>query len=161
VKMKLISLLMLMGAAPVMADSLIGLPTPSEVVGATISQTYCVGGNFGANNSISGACQTRISQACSGRGCNPVQTVTVYVATWDAAGNAISAVACESVRHHTPQADVVTYLNGYTSCPSIALEPPGGTVVVLDGIPFYYVSTDPVTGAELVNSNAHGYLYLP
>jgi hypothetical protein len=150
----------LFGMSAAMADSLRELPIPSEVTPlGQPGQIYCVGNSFGAGGAVNGACQTRVSQACSGRGCNPAQTITVFVATWDAEGNALSAVACESVRHHLPQKDVVTYLNGYTSCPSTGIGT--GTTVVIDGVPLYYVATDPTTGAELVNENYGGFLYLP
>ena len=151
----------MMGAVPAMADSLIQLPIPAGVVGQE-GRTSCVGNGFNADHSVFGACNSVTSSACSGRGCNPVTYTTTYVAAWDADGVPLSAIACSVTRHHSPQPNVTTYENGYdeTSCPGVNLFGTH-TVVVVDGTPFYYVATDPVTGAELVNSNAAGFLVLP
>jgi hypothetical protein len=61
-----------------------------------------------------------------------------------------------------PQADSITYLNGHgaADCTSVNFNPTG-IVVVIGSVPYYYVTTDAVSGAELVNSNAAGFLYLP
>jgi hypothetical protein len=81
---------------------------------------------------------------------------------WDAQGNPLIATLCSTLRHHLPQADQVSYEPGFdaTSC----LHPnfnPTGTTVVINGSPYYYVSTDPVTGNELVNNNYAGFLVSP
>jgi hypothetical protein len=153
-------LVLMLGAVPATANSLIQLPIPGAVVGQP-GRTLCAGGGFNADHSISGACTSATSTACSGRGCNPVTTTITYVAAWDAEGNAISATACSSTRHHVPQADVTTYENGYDATTCLGLSFFGThTVVVIDGIPFYYVATDSVTGAESVNSNVAGFLVL-
>jgi hypothetical protein len=159
---KLISILVLMmGAVPAMANSLIQLPIPSGVVGQA-GRTSCAGAGFNADHSVFGACSSETSFACSGRGCNPVTNTTNYVAAWDADGAPISAIACSVTRHHSPQPNVTTYENGYdgTSCPALNLFGTH-TVIVVDGIPFYFAATDPVTGAELVSSNVAGFLVLP
>jgi hypothetical protein len=78
------------------------------------------------------------------------------------AGNPMTADACSQLRHHLPQADSITYLNGHSAadCMSVNFNPTG-IVVVIDSVPYYYVTTDAVSDAELVNSNAAGFLYLP
>lgn len=158
--LKTLALLLVMSiAVPALADSLTGLPVPPGVEGMA-GRKSCVVVSFNAGHSIDGVCTGVTSPACSGRGCNPATFTAVYIATWDAEGNVVSAVECSYTRHHTPQVDTVTYFNGYTSCPAKAYNPTG-TVVVLDGIPFWYVATDPATGDELVNSNVGGYLYSP
>jgi hypothetical protein len=159
---KLISMLVLMmGAVPAVADSLIQLPIPGGVVGQD-GRTSCAGGGFNGDHSVFGACSSATSFPCSGRGCSPVTNTTTYVAAWDTDGAPISAIACSVTRHHLPQPDVTTYENGYdgTSCPALNLLGTH-TVIEVDGISFYSAATDPVTGAELVNSNVAGFLVLP
>ncbi len=163
----LFALIGLMVAGLANAGTLVQLAQPASLNGIG-NQHACVGVGFAADNSVYGACKTVTSSACSGRGCQPVSYVTTYATTWDAEGNPIAATPCRIARHHLPQADQITYLNGYdaTSCPPVKLSEP--TVV---GIPygtypwevmyFYYVTTDAVTGAELVNNNTWGFLYLP
>ena len=154
-----ILVLCLIASAPAFADTLIQLSPPLGVEGQP-GRTTCVTSKFNADHSIAGVCSSPVSQACSGRGCNPATVTTIYIVAWDAQGLPLSAVACESVRHHTPQLDVTTYLNGYTKCPPETFNPTS-TVVVLDGLPLWYVAADPTTGAEIANSNVLGYLYLP
>lgn len=162
-------LLCLMGMGAAHAADLVQLTQPALVGIGQAPRTACVGGSFNADGSIVGSCRTVIAGACSGRGCQPVMMTTNYVASWDANGNATGVSACSTVRHHLPQVDMVTYLNGHSAadCHGVTFNPTGTTV----GIPygpyaweveyFYYVSTDTTTGAELVNSNTAGYLYLP
>lgn len=152
------SLTGLAGAAP--ADSLVHLTQPALTGIGIAGRTACVGTGFNADGSIVGACHTVTSPPCSGRGCQPVTTTTNYFASWNAAGEATGVSACNTVRHHLPQADVVTPLNGYAICPSVSFTATGSTVV-LNGTPFYYVATDPVSGAELLNNSTAGYLSLP
>lgn len=145
------------------AGELLQLPLPTQVIkGNQPNRTSCVGASFAADHSILGACHTVSSQACSGRGCNPAQTTTVWIATWDAAGNALSGVGCSQTRHHVPQPNVTTYLGGHTAadCPDVDLNPTGTTVTV-DGVPFYYIAADAVTGAQLLASNTWGFLATP
>jgi hypothetical protein len=156
--LKILSILLVM-STPVMADAIVELPIPTGVESQP-GRVGCVGSGFNADHSIFGMCSGTISQACSGRGCNPATTTTYYIAAWDQFGNPVSAKACESIRHHLPQANVTTYLNGHTSCPVMDFDPTK-TVVVIDWVPYYYVATDPTSGAELLNSNAAGFLYLP
>jgi hypothetical protein len=147
---------------PAYADTLIQLPIPPALIGVGYApRTACAGAAFNDDNSVRGACHTVTSAPCSGRGCQPVTYTTDYIAVWDALGNPLVATACAVIRHHLPQADQITYLNGFTAgdCFGVRFNPTG-TVVMVDGAPYYYVATS-VTGAELVNSNVAGYLYLP
>lgn len=136
------------------------IPAPADIAGQD-AQRHCAAIGFNADSTIAGACRTATSTACSGRGCQPVTTITGYVAAWDAAGNPVSATACSVTRHHLPQADMTTYAPGYgpLNCPPVKYQTP--TVVSIDGVPYWYVSTDPASGAELVNSNSAGFVYLP
>lgn len=151
-------LLMMAGAAvaqtPLVEPSLTGI--------GIAGRTACVGAGFNADNSIYGACHTVTSPPCSGRGCQPVTTTTNYIATWDAVGNPLGTLACNTVRHHLPQADIVTPLNGIdpASCHGVVFNTTTGTVEI-GGTPYYWVTTDTATGAELVNSSTAGFLYQP
>ena len=166
----LIGMMGLMGALA-HAGTIVQLPLPIalEDVGQSGTKS-CVGVKFNADNSVYGQCKTVASSACSGRGCQPVQTTTAYAVTWDATGTEVLAeVACSVTRHHLPQPNTTTYAPGFdaTSCPGVVLNSTGTTV----GIPYgpyawqlayyYYVTTDAVTGGELLNSNVWGFLYLP
>ncbi len=142
------------------ASDLVQLTQPTLSGVGIAGRTACVGSAFNSDNSVVGACRTVTASACSGRGCQPVTYTTTYVANWDALGEPTGTAACSLTRHHLPQADQVTFLNGYTSCPSVVFDPTQ-TVVVIGGFPMYYVTTDAATGAELVNNNVAGYLYLP
>lgn len=161
IRIALLLMLGLMGVASAQtSDNVVLLQSPPGVA-VIPGHTSCEGSAFNADSSVVGACRVISSTACSGRGCQPVTLTTTYVANWDAAGTPLSAVACKVVRHHLPQADAVTYAPGYdaTTCPSINTGSTG-TVVVVDGFPFYYVTTGP-DGAELLDSQAQGYLFTP
>jgi hypothetical protein len=147
----------LLAAAAVQASTLVPLSQPALEGIGLVGRTACVGSSFNADSSITGACHTITSSPCSGRGCQPVTYTTNYVAKWDDVGNSLSVTACAVVRHHLPQVDQTTYLNGYTACPAVVFNPQTG-VIVVNGIPLYYVTTDVVTGNELANANAAGYL---
>lgn len=110
----------------------------------------CSGASFNVDNSVLGACRTVAFGPSCGRGCQPVQYTTTYIAHWDAAGNSSGVEACSLTRHHLPQADVTTYLGGHTAedCPPVILST--HTVIVIDDVPYYYITTDAITGAELV-----------
>ena len=157
----ILALTMVSGTA--FAGALDQLPPPPALVGVGIAtRLACVGVAFNADNTIYGACHTATSAPCSGKGCQPVTYTTNYIATWDTAGSPTGSTGCSIVRHHLPQADQTTYLNGHSAadCPGVVFNPTG-PVVAINGAPYYYVTTDAVTGAELVNSNAAGFLYLP
>lgn len=149
-----------MFAAAAPASELVQLTQPALTGIGQPARTACVGYNFNTDDSIVGACRTATVSGCSGRGCQPTTLTTDYIATWDSAGNATGVQACSVVRHHLPQADQTTYLNGHTSldCHNVIFSI--GTVVEIDGVPFYYRTTS-ADGSELVNSNAAGYVFLP
>ena len=159
--------LMLVGV--VKAGTLVQLAQPASLNGVgQATRAACVGTGFAADDSVIGQCKTAIAGPCSGRGCQPVTMTTNYATTWDASGAPIAAVTCSIARHHLPQADTIQYAPGYdaSNCPGVKL-----ATATTVGIPygpypwdvsyFYYVTTDPVTGAELVNSQTWGFLYLP
>lgn len=153
--------LLLIGSAH--AGTLLQLPLPPSL--ATVGQSgtkSCAGNRFNVDGSVVGACRTVMASACSGRGCQPVSYVTAYVVTWDTQGTSTGVIACSVTRHHLPQANIVTYAPGYdaSTCPPVNLSATG-TAFVINGTPYYYVTTDAASGAVLVNSNSWGFLYLP
>lgn len=154
--------LLMMVSGIALADATVPLTQPALAGIGIAGRTACVGSAFNSDNSVTGACHTVRSSACSGRGCQPVTYTTNYIAVWDANGTALSVTACSVTRHHLPQANQTTALNGIdpSDCTGLIFNPTG-TVVVIDAVPYYYVSTDAVTGAQLVNSNSAGYLILP
>src|ERR1700692_3233209 len=122
--------LLLCGSA--YADNFVQLGQPSLIGVGIAGRLGCAGMGFNAAHSIFGACHTVTSAPCSGRGCQPVTYTTNYVATWDALGTPIGATACSVVRHHLPQADQVTYANGYSASNCFGVEfNPTGTVVTI------------------------------
>jgi hypothetical protein len=149
------------GFGAAQAQSLVTLTQP-DLDGIGLSgRTACVGDSFNADGSVVGQCHTVTSSPCSGRGCQPVTLTTNYIASWDVEGNATGVQACSVVRHHLPQANTTTYLNGHSAadCPGVVFNQGAGTVEI-GGIPYYYMTTS-VNGDELVNSNVAGYLVLP
>ncbi len=158
-KLLLLSTLFAFGAAS--ASELLRLPVPVQVTEGTSPYRECATTGFNADGSVAGTCRVALAYPCSGRGCQPVRYTYTYVASWGLDGYSIGATECSIIRRHFPQPATVTYLNGYTAdtCPLINFNPTG-TVVVIDGVPYAYVSTDAL-GDEVVNSNYAGYLYLP
>jgi hypothetical protein len=156
-----LGLLLATGVGAAQADATVQLLQPALVGLGQVGRTACVGGSFNADHSITGACHTAIAGACSGRGCQPVVTTTNYIATWNSVGEPTGVQACATVRRHGAQSDV-TYLNGHSAadCVGVVFNPTGA-VIVIDGMPLFYVTTDAITGAVLANSNTAGYLFLP
>lgn len=150
------------------ASELVQLPVPAAVQAiAGPAYAHCSAAGFNADSSVSGGCQTVHASACSGRGCQPVKLIYNYITRWGTAGNVVSTEACSVRRHHLPQADTITYLNGHSAADCVGVVyNPTGTVIMLPSsfdpsqqAPYFYVSTDPVTGAILANSNTAGFLY--
>lgn len=155
-RLAILGLLLVSGIAA--AGTLVPLREPTLDGIGLVARTACVGSAF-TSTGIVGVCHTVTSPPCSGRGCQPGTTTTNYIATWDAAGYGTGAVACNTVRHHLPQADVVSPLNNIPpeACKSVVFNPTTGTVMIGD-LPFYWVATD-AAGNELVNESTAGYLY--
>jgi hypothetical protein len=136
-------------------------PTVTPLAAPVLSRpASCAPAAF-TEGGITGACRTVLPSVCSGRGCQPVLTTTLYVTTWDMAGNVTFNEACSTIRHHAPQPDQVTYLNGHTSCAA-----PVWDTGVTVGVPYgpyawdvtyyYYVTSNGV--AELVADQTTGYV---
>lgn len=166
--MKGIALLILFACGSASASNLVPLTQPT-LTGGIAGRKACVGVSFNADGSVVGQCRTVTSPPCSGRGCQPVTTTYNNIGRWDAVGNPLGVEACSVVRSHSPQPIQTTYLNGHSAvdCKGVSFDPTGTSVGVSYGPApwqvnyFYYVTTDAVTGAELVNSSTAGYLLLP
>lgn len=168
--MKGLALLLLLSCGVASADTMIQLPVPDAVKAvAGAAYAHCTAAAFGAGGTVVGACQTVHSAACSGRGCQPVRYTYKYVATWDGSGNSLTLDACSVTRSHVPQVPVVTYLNGHTATDCTGtIYNPTGAVIELPSIfdpawlaPYFYVTTDAVSGNILANSNTAGFLFKP
>lgn len=155
-RLALLGLLLVSGLAS--AGALVPLNEPALSGIGIAGRTACVGSAF-TPFGIVGACHTVTSSPCSGRGCQPVTLTVNYIATWDAAGYGTGVIACNTVRHHLPQPDVVSPLNNIppATCKPVVFNPTTGTVMI-DDLPFYWVATD-AAGNELVNESTAGYLY--
>lgn len=116
--------------------------TPLADVGPTSGayRWYCEATGFNVDGTISGACQEKHYGTCSGRGCHPVViTLGTWVVTWDRSGNP-------------------TLSSDPTSWPGVQ---GSGTVVEVNGTPYYYITSD-AAGDELVTTNAcQPYLVTP
>lgn len=155
--MKFIALgLMLVGV--VKAGTLVQLPNPAMPVITNPHWMHCASIGFAADSSVYGACQVSYS-SCSGRYCHSPSRF--FAATWNQEGaDPTLGVMCASIPASMGAAKI-TYEPGYSADNCKVSYNPTGTAVYAYGYPFYYVNTDPVTGAELLNSNVQSYLYAP
>ena len=123
-------------------QTIVQLPAPPAPAGLTsVRSVSCAPSGFNADGSIAGVCQFIYgSTGGSGRGGGYRHPKTAdYAMTWDQYGQ-------------------VQALGAVCSC-----TPPyqgTGSVVMVNGVPYYYVATDATTGNELVNSNVAGFLVL-
>ena len=124
----------------------LGLPAAKQ---ACAPSAFSHDGSF-----ILGACREVSQSACSGRGCQPVRTTTIYNVSWNLSGQVLTSAACEVIRHHAPQPDVITYVNGYTSCLSPVWDT--GVSIVINQVPYYYVTSNGIE--ELVTDQTTGYI---
>jgi len=149
--MKSLAFALCLLASAASAETLTGLSPPASLLqpGYRVS---CAASSFNADDSVNGTCKAAISSACSGRGCQPVTVTTFYIVRWTDAAATLGD-ACMTVRHHLPQADQVTPLNGHTQadCPFVLST---GTVVTINGTPYWYVATSADGAFELVNWQA-------
>lgn len=140
------------------ADTITQLIVPPDVSGQL---KVCGATGFDDQGYIRGMCRATTSSVCSGRGCQPVQMITTYLVAWDFTLVGVNTIAkpCKTVRHHLPQADQTTYQPGFdaSSCPNLNLQGTG-TVYEFEGVPYYFVASDPDTGRVLVNGQSAGYL---
>jgi len=156
----MLGLLCLIGATA-SADTLLQLPVPTNAKTiAGPAYAHCATAGFNADGTVRGNCQATHSAACSGRGCQPVRMVYNFVASWGSDGYSLTSIQCSVTRRHVPQLPVTTYTPGYdaATCPEPNYNPTG-TVVVINGVPYFYVSTD-TNGNEVVNSNYAGFLFI-
>jgi hypothetical protein len=158
----LLTLSLFLIAAAAQAD---GYPTvtqlqvPPALIGVGIpSRLACVPVGFRADDSVYGACHTETSPPCSGRGCQPVTSITNYTVSWDIAGTPTLGGACELIVQHSPGPDRITYLNGHSAvdCFNVVYNPNKTSVAIPYApgkVAYYpYVSTSTDGAYELVDS---------
>jgi hypothetical protein len=154
----ILGLMMVSGTA--FADTLVQLPNPR--IPPTIVNPHwmhCASIGFSPDHSIYGTCQVSYS-SCSGRYCHSPSLF--FDVKWAADGSTpVQGEYCGSIAAGVGPAKM-SYAAGHSAADCSVKYDPTGTVVMIDGTePFYYVTTDPVTGLELVDSNVVSYLYTP
>lgn len=150
--------LALLGSVAASAANLEALSNPAMPPITNPHWMHCASIGFAADSSVYGACQVSYS-GCSGRYCHSPSRF--FTATWNREGtDPVLGVLCASIPAGMGAAKIA-YTPGYSGDNCKVSYNPTGTAVYAFGYPFYYVSTDPVTGAELVNSNVQSYLYTP
>lgn len=155
--------LMLM-SVPAMAVTVTPLATPPGVPSAYPSHTSCVGTTFGANDSVSGTCDSQTASGSSGRGGHPTYTNLVYTASWDVNGNALASTYCGKFVSNYPFIQVWTYAPGFnaTTC---YLPHQGATQIALYDpaygfdVWFEYVTTSADGAYLLVTEGLFGFIY--
>lgn len=147
------------GAQSLPTVTALGIPPALLHVGQP-GRLLCAPLGFRDDDSVYGACHTVTSQACSGRGCQPVNYTTNWIVTWNIEGNPTLGDACALIRTHLPQPRQVTYYGGHSAadCFDVILNPTLKTV----GIPYgpyywqvtwyYYVATSADQLYELVDT---------
>lgn len=142
------ALIWLMVATPVEAAGLTLLRSPAAPSGVSnVHWGHCAASGFKADGAISGVCQYSYGSAQRFHS-SPTNS---YWMTWAADGSIIGLGA--QCGHSTG------YRTGNWADPGCGLHYQGtGTVVMIDGVPYYDVATDPLTGHRLASSNAASYL---
>src|SRR5581483_2420104 len=135
-------------AALASGPTVVGLRTPPPPAGlVNVHWGYCAASGFNADSTIAGVCQYSYGSAQRFHS-SPTNS---YWMTWGIAGQIIGLGA--QCGHTTGTR------TGNWSDPGCVRNYQGtGTVVTINGVPYYYVATDPVTGNELVSSNSASYL---
>ena len=146
-------------AATADAGPLSALQLPAAIPTAYYYRNLSEGQSFSIDGSVLGVSQSSRSDTCSGRGCQPVVWTQVYNVAWDTSGNVESATLCGARRHHPPQIDSWIYEAGFdaTSCKAFTTLATA-TVVQIDGVNYYYVTTNGL--AEIANGQTKSYVYL-
>ena len=143
------------------ASTLIPLQQPLDIPQTYVPTRACVGTSFGASDSVSGHCTTYISSPCSGRGCVPGRTISVWNTGWNIGGTVTSDTYCGKYFHHYPVADVWTYAPGFdaTTCNIPQL---GSTHVdiFINGLGYWmlYITTSPDGAYELLQYGSAAYV---
>ena len=146
-------------AAPAFAADITALAVPAGIARPP-SHDYCAARAFDGADKIIGVCKDVHESACSGRGCQPVTITTFYNVVWSAGGVAPAASVCYTLWHHA-QSNVYTDANGQLllaaprSCPFVLAT---GTVVYVDGVPYWYAATSADGAYEIVNTQYNSVL---
>ena len=144
--MKLIVSLFLLLPSLALADTFIGLNNP----GVYPQRWTCAGETFSADGStVTGICQLSVPSAV--RYAQPAQYQ--YATTWDANTGAVTlgALVCYNPQHMASRPSV---------CPSMVTYLDTNVVVVLDGVPFWYVTSNSL-GDMLLHTQTGSLVFLP
>jgi hypothetical protein len=150
--MAMIAVALASGAASASATGqtlaqLVAPPPPAGLV--NVHWGYCAASAFNADGTIGGVCQFSYGSAQRYHS-SPTDS---YWMTWAAYGQVVGLGA--QCAHSTGST------SGNWAQPGCVRNYQGtGTVVTINGVPYYYVATDPPTGNELVSSNVSSYLVL-
>ena len=142
-KTLLIALALFAGAAH--AETLIPLQKPADVHSAR--GVVCDGAGFNVDDTLSGSCYTVAASACSGRGCVPLMTYSVYATLWALDGGVVADVFCGTHRYHYPAVDSWVYAPGFT--PATCYMPPAAAgAAKAIGIYWYYTVATSADGTR-------------
>lgn len=143
------------------AGTLNALATPDNAVAfpGYPSLHGCQADTWAPSDVAHGFCYRSRTQACSGRGCQPVVNSEYYDVSWSADGSVASSTLCGTRRHHNPQADVWVYQAGYNaaSCHEPVLTSPQRTTI--DGVNYYDFGVSPDGQYDLLRGNAGPFIY--
>ena len=144
-----LTVLALMISGSVSAATVTALPNVPPPAGLiNVHWTHCSANAFDVDGlSINGVCQYSYGSAPR---FHPSATV-LYRVKWDHAGNFTGLGA---------QCAYTTTQPLYVGDGCRVDYSATGTLLTIDGVPYYYVATTAVTGDELVNSNAQSFLAL-
>lgn len=153
--------LLLAGCTTAVAGTLNPLVTPDNAVAypGFPSAHGCGGDTWNADETAHGFCYRSKSQACSGRGCQPVVNTEYYDVNWNTDGSVLSSALCGTRRHHNPQVDTFTYQAGYSAanCHNPALTASNTTTI--DNVNYYDFGASPSGQFELLRGTAGPFIY--
>jgi hypothetical protein len=153
----LVACLLLFGSSVALADTLTVLSRPAPPPNSiSVALSHCASIGFATDGTIFGAC--KYTTGSCGRYCTgPTAT---YITTWDAAGyNPVRGALCATTNGGLAGHVTTTYVAPHDAS-DCSVTYGTHTTVVIDGYPFYYVTTA-TDGRELVNTNAESYLWSP
>jgi len=147
---RLAVLLLSLCSLPALADTFIGLNNPSNPTTVAVHPPVCAGESFSTDGkTVTGVCQFKALY-----GAKYQQTAAwQYSTTWDAATGAaaLGALSCYDPAH---------FGIDHSGCPTMVSLLDTNEVVVLEGVPFWYVTSDAL-GAELLHTQTGSLIFYP
>ena len=124
------------GTAAASGPTLVPLRTPPPASLVNVHWGYCAASGFNADGTIAGVCTYSYGSGSRFRSSPTIN----YLTTWGPYGQIVGLG---------------------TQCTACVRNYQGtGTVVTINGVPYYYVATNPATGNQLVSSNVTPFLVL-